>query len=239
MVADKDTTGSKTPNRENDGMIGGGLFGGGLIVALTCALVISSIRPPYPEPLVLQHVPTVPAILILGYVVLRFGMTRLSMVSLATFLSLHILGARWIYTYVPYDDVACWISGQTITERFGWTRNHYDRLVHFASGVLLTPAIIEASRRIGRMEPIASSVMAFAGVMTIAAIYEIIEWQIAMTMSPATAESYNGQQGDVWDPQKDMALAMIGAVITCPCLTGWSASIDRTFRPVPVAASRS
>ena len=43
--------------------------------------------------------------------------------------------------------------------------------------------------------------------------YELIEWWIAMGLSPEDAENYNGQQGDVWDAHKDMFLATIGAIL--------------------------
>jgi len=46
------------------------------------------------------------------------------------------------------------------------------------------------------------------------ALYEIAEWGVAMLFAPETAENYNGQQGDVWDPQRDMLLAAIGATIS-------------------------
>ena len=45
-------------------------------------------------------------------------------------------------------------------------------------------------------------------------VYEWMEWAIALALSPEAAESYNGQQGDIWDPQKDMALAGLGAITT-------------------------
>jgi putative membrane protein len=51
-------------------------------------------------------------------------------------------------------------------------------------------------------------------ILSAGAFYEIAEWGVAMVFSPETAENYNGQQGDVWDPQKDMLLAAIGAVIS-------------------------
>jgi putative membrane protein len=89
------------------------------------------------------------------------------------------------------------VFGFLISESFGTNRNHYDRFVHLASGVLLTPAIAEALNRYARISHTMSAISAVAWVMTIGAIYEIFEWQLAITMSPQMAESYNGQQGDV------------------------------------------
>ncbi len=140
---------------------------------------------------------------------------RLSNVSFAcliAFLWLHILGARWIYSFVPYDEWSESLFGNSLSDAFGWRRNHYDRFVHFASGLLVVLPAAEGLQRWGGMRPFAASLMAIATVLAIGAIYEVLEWQIAIVF-PAQAESYNGQQGDIWDPQKDLALAWFGAVI--------------------------
>lgn len=60
---------------------------------------------------------------------------------LVVFLWLHILGARYIYSFVPYDDWSRSVLGSGISEWFGWERNHYDRLVHLCFGGLWMVAI--------------------------------------------------------------------------------------------------
>jgi putative membrane protein len=55
-------------------------------------------------------------------------------------------------------------------------------------------------------------------ILSTSAVYEIIEWMLAMLMAPDWAESYNGQQGDIWDAQRDMALAAIGSLISVAVL---------------------
>lgn len=183
-----------------------------LIVALTAiAIPASFIRAPYPDQLVLQHVPTVFGLLLLGWAVTRKQPSTISFTSAIVFLWLHIIGARWIYSFVPYDEVFELLFGTTLTDYFGWRRNHYDRLVHVAFGLLGVPVAAECLQRGGGLRPCWASALAFATVLAAGSLYEIMEWQIAMQLSPATAESYNGQQGDRWDPQKDMALAALGA----------------------------
>lgn len=59
-----------------------------------------------------------------------------------------------------------------------------------------------------------AAVLAVCMVLAVGALYEILEWQIALAFSPAQAEAYNGQQGDVWDPQKDLALALLGGIFS-------------------------
>src|SRR5690606_6454139 len=89
---------------------------------------------------------------------------------------------------------------------------HYDRLVHLAFGVLAMPPAVEWLRRHGGLGPRAAGWGAVAGVVVIGAIYEIFEWLLAIAVAGAAADSYNGQQGDIWDAQKDMALALAGAL---------------------------
>ena len=191
------------------------------LIATSLAIPASFINAPYPNELLLQHVPTVVGIVMLAVAIGKFCPSRLSFVCCVAFLWLHIIGARWIYSFVPYDEIAVAITGRSLAEAFGWQRNHYDRLVHFASGVLGVPPIAEFLRTRCQVLPVASAVLAIACVLAIGALYEVLEWQIAVTLSPEMAESYNGQQGDVWDPQKDLALAWIGATATA-CWIGWS-----------------
>ena len=191
-------------------------------IALIAALVpLSFIQAPYPEELVLQHVPTVCCLAILVWATFRIRPHSVSFACVVTLFLLHMVGARWIYSFVPYDQWFQFLTGETLSEQFGWQRNHYDRLVHLASGLLGVPPTIEILQRYGRMRPIGAAIMAVAAVLAIGAIYEILEWQIAVTCSPDQAEAYNGQQGDIWDPQKDLALAGIGGGMSAALLFRW------------------
>lgn len=121
-----------------------------------------------------------------------------------------------------YDDVAKHLTGTTLSELFGWQRNHYDRLVHFASGLFGVPPASELLQKYANMRPLGAAVMGIACVMTIGALYEIFEWQIAVRLAPQQAEAYNGQQGDVWDPQKDLLFAWLGAMVAAALVFRWS-----------------
>lgn len=186
----------------------------------TLAIPASFINAPYPEELLLQHIPTVVGIVMLLVAIWKFRPSAMSFGCCVAFLWLHIIGARWIYSFVPYDELATAITGQSLSETFGWQRNHYDRLVHLGSGVLGVPPIAEFLRIRCRVLPVAAAVLSIACVLAIGALYEVLEWQIAVTLSPEMAESYNGQQGDVWDPQKDLALAFAGAIASA-CWLGF------------------
>ncbi len=143
----------------------------------------------------------------------RWPLSTSSVACIWLFLLLHTLGARWIYSYVPYDDWARALSGHDISSLFGTTRNGYDRLVHCGFGALLTAPIAEIARRHGGMSVRWSLAFAFAAIGLGSALYEIFEWLLTIMAAGETAGYYNGQQGDVWDAQKDMAAAQVGSAL--------------------------
>jgi putative membrane protein len=184
-------------------------------VMLTAFLLLwgaSCIRPPHPEYLLMQHGPTVVAIAALVAVQNRLAVSRISYTAILFFLTLHLLGARYLYTFVPYDDWLQPLLGFRSTDHFGFRRNHYDRFVHFMFGLLIVLPSWRFSRRILKLNGWWSAAVAFSIIMAASAMYEVIEWLVAVTQAEITAESYNGQQGDVWDPHWDMALAGAGAL---------------------------
>jgi putative membrane protein len=202
-----------------------------ILAATACLIPLSFIAAPYPEELVLQHVLTVVGLLALGFAAVRWRISRISLACGITFILLHVVGARWIYSYVPYDDLFRQITGTSLAEHFDWRRNHYDRFVHFAFGLLCVPPAFELLQRFGGMRPRGAALMAVATVLAIGSIYEIMEWLASVTLSAEHAEAYNGQQGDLWDPQKDMLLAWLGAMIAAGLVVRWSPQGVRNSSP--------
>lgn len=190
-----------------------------LIFFLACCLA-----PPYPDYLLMQHAPTVPLALLLAHLSNRFGMSRLSFSSILVFLGLHTLGARYLYSYVPYDVWSEKLVGMNITEFFGFQRNHYDRLVHFSYGLLVAIPMQEFERRHLGLSVALSSVLAIEFIIATSASYELIEWLVAIVFTADWADQFLGQQGDMFDAQKDMALAAGGAILSI----GVSAVISRS-----------
>jgi putative membrane protein len=192
------------------------------ILALFFVLwAVSCIRVPYPKYFWLQHVPTLAVTLLLVTTQNRLALSRLSFTLIVAFMLLHVLGARYLYSYVPYDDWSERLLGFRISDRFGFTRNHYDRLVHLLYGWLLViPTWRFVRRQIGT-SPLWSGLFAFSLILATSALYEVFEWLVAIVMAPDWAESYNGQQGDMWDAQWDMALASLGASAGLLCIAGW------------------
>lgn len=187
------------------------------LAGVAALLVVSLIDAPFPHDQRLQHIPTVIALGLLAWIALRERLSPAAFYGLLGFLVLHIIGARWVYSNVPYDRWAEAALGFRLGDRFGWERNHYDRFVHLAFGALVMPAAAEVFVRAGCRLPIAL-LGGLCLVTSASAIYEVAEWQIGVWLAPDQAERYNGQQGDLWDAQKDMALALAGSAFVAVTL---------------------
>ncbi|MET0379695.1 MAG: DUF2238 domain-containing protein [Spongiibacteraceae bacterium] len=129
------------------------------------------------------------------------------------FMLLHALGAHYTYAKVPYDDWLQHLTGQRLSDLLGWQRNHFDRLVHFLYGALLYPLFWELFTPRIRGGRALQHVLVVAFVMSHAGIYEVIEWGAAAFFGGDLGVAYLGTQGDEWDAQRDMALAMGGTLL--------------------------
>lgn len=185
-----------------------------LLSTAALLLLLSCIGAPYPEQMYLQHIPTVVALAALAIFSRRYPLSNAAFTCLVIFLMLHILGARYIYSYVPYDQWLKALIGIDLTSGFHFRRNHYDRLVHFAFGLLWVLPAWEACVRYFKVPRRFALYVAFEFVLAFSALYELFEWGLTMVLSPNDADAYNGQQGDLWDAHKDMALAMLGSLVT-------------------------
>lgn len=174
----------------------------------------SCVAPPYPQFLLMQHAPTLLAALLLAFLSNRFAMSRLSFSAIILFLGLHTLGARYLYSYVPYDAWFEELLNINISDLFGFQRNHYDRVVHFSYGLLLAVPIQEFERQHLRLSAALSSILAIECIIATSASYEMIEWLVAIVFTPEWADQFLGQQGDMFDAQKDMALATTGSILS-------------------------
>lgn len=184
-----------------------------LVLVTLLLLGISLIRPIYLSEQSLQHAPTVIAIAFLAIDSRKNQISRTSFVCVTLFLWLHILGARYIYSFVPYDAWSFRLIGTPISDWFDWNRNHYDRLVHFLFGILCIIPAAELGEYYGKLSRKWALGFAMLAVLSVSALYEVFEWLLTVVMVPQHAEAYNGQQGDIWDAQKDMALAFCGAAL--------------------------
>jgi len=185
-------------------------FGLVLFSSVLLALSLIGAQHLYDQPL--HHVPTVLGIIALFVVARQHAISNRAALSIHVFIWLHILGARYIYSFVPYDEWCVAFFGFSWSEQLAWERNHYDRLVHFAYGALSTVPQTEVLARRYQLSTMAALVASLLLVMAGSAVYEVLEWMLAVVAAPDWADRYNGQQGDLWDAQKDMALAGLGAL---------------------------
>ncbi|MGH7518092.1 MAG: DUF2238 domain-containing protein [Gemmatimonadales bacterium] len=134
----------------------------------------------------------------------RFPLTPLLCVLLAIHAVILMVGGKYTYAEVP--------AGFWVRDWLDLERNHYDRLGHFAQGFV--PAIL-AREILWRRSPLRGSrwlgFVVISICLAFSAFYELIEWWTAAASGEA-AESFLGTQGDPWDTQWDMFLALLGAV---------------------------
>ena len=184
-----------------------------LLAAVLAVLVWSGIAPHDRLTWWLEVAPTLLGLAALAVTWRRFRFTGLALTLIALHMILLCVGGKYTYALVPLGD---WVK-----DALHLARNHYDRLGHFAQGFV--PAIIAREIILRRRVLARRGWLAFLIVSICAAIsvvYELLEWIAALTSKEA-ADSFLGTQGDPWDTQVDMALAILGAVAALLTLSRW------------------
>ena len=157
----------------------------------------------------------------------RFPMSRF--VYLAVFLHILILVYGGFYTYAKAP------LGELAKQWFGWHRNNYDKVGHFAFGFFPVFTLREIYLRKNLMQRGGWLIFTLlAVILGFAAFYEFIEWWAALAMDPAGGDTFLGTQGDIWDSQEDMLFALIGASVGLLTLTKLH---DRSIAGVPTLRS--
>ena len=176
-----------------------------LLLAFAAVWTWAAIAPKFPHDWLLENYLVflfVPAILITGR---YFRLSDLSYTLITAFMMLHVAGSHYTYAEVPL--------GFELQRWFGAERNMYDRLVHFCFGLLLAYPLRETFLRVARTRGVWGYWLPVELVLAFSAVYEIIEWLVAAQVDPAAGLAFLGAQGDVWDAQKDMLLAGLGALL--------------------------
>ena len=144
----------------------------------------------------------------------RFPFSDRAYVQMTMFLALHTIGSHYTYSEVPIGD---WVK-----QAFDLTRNHYDRVVHASFGLLMYLPVLEVVSRATRGAPrLAAVLLALSCVVAVSTVYELIEWGAAVVVDPQAGVAFVGTQGDVWDAQKDTALASLGGVVAAAFELAW------------------
>lgn len=188
-----------------------------LVVGLG-VLVATGIEPRDRATWVMEVAPAAAAAVILTATYRRFRFTNLAYALILFHAVVLCLGGHWTYAEMPL--------GNWLRDALGWQRNNYDRFGHLVQGFV--PAII-ARELLLRSSPLRRggwlTYVVLASCLAISAAYELIEWAAAISLGQA-ADQFLATQGDNWDTQWDMLLALIGAIAALACL---SRSHDRAL----------
>lgn len=160
-------------------------------------------------------------VLVLTYRRLRFS--NAAYTCLFAFFMLHEVGAHYTYSLVPYDAWGRALLGVSVDGLLGFERNMFDRAVHLLYGVLVTPAAVELFAEKAPPVGIWRFLMPLFFMNAHAVIYETIEWLAAEAFGGDLGAAYLGTQGDVFDAQKDMALAFAGTLVSLTVVLWWRA----------------
>jgi len=151
-----------------------------------------------------ENIPVIMVVVVIIFISRTFSFSNTSYILMSVFIILHTVGGHYSFERVPFDFV---------TDYFGFERNHYDRLAHFSVGfyafviaeILLVKQLVK-SRWLILLFPIFT-------IVTVAGVYEIIEWQYAINADSNAGIAVLGSQGDIWDAQKDILADTLGAVL--------------------------
>src|SRR4051812_15421570 len=183
-----------------------------LVIGIVC-LIVSRIGALEPGTWLLEVFPIFIGLPILVATARRFPLTPLAYRLLFVHALILMVGGHYTYVKVP---LGFWLQ-----DALHLARNHYDRLGHFAQGFV--PAIV-AREVLLRRSPLVRGKWLFFLVtcvcLSISACYELIEW-LAAVLGGSSADAFLGTQGDVWDTQWDMFVALIGAISSQLLLSRW------------------
>lgn len=151
-----------------------------------------------------ENIPVIIVVAGIAWLSRSYRFSNTSYLLMGVFIILHTIGGHYTFERVPFSFV---------TELFGFERNHYDRMAHFSVG-FYAYAIAEVltMKRQVRVRWLVALFPVFA-IATVAGVYEVFEWQYAVSADPAAGIAVLGSQGDIWDAQKDILADTLGAIL--------------------------
>jgi putative membrane protein len=209
-----------------------------LLAAFLVVFVALGIAPSFRQDWLLENLIVGVAIglMILTRHRLRFSNRAYTLVFV--FLVLHEIGAHYTYSLVPYDEWLTRWFGISLSDGLGFSRNHYDRLIHLAYGLLVLSAAVELLDHVSSPRGIWRPLLPLLFILSHSALYELIEWGAALVFGGELGVAYVGTQGDEWDAQKDMASAAGGAVLSQLVLSSAAFRRKRVPHRIVPAGSR-
>lgn len=186
---------------------------------------VLAIAPYDREDWLLENILAIAAVITLAVTYRWFQFSTPSYVLITAFLSLHAIGAHYTYAEVPF--------GFWLQHTLGLSRNPFDRVVHFAYGLLLVYPLRELLIRLAGVGNFWSYFLPVSGMLAQSGFFEVVEAIIAQIVSPELGAAYLGTQGDEWDAQNDMIAAFSGAVLSMTVVllsARWNQGKDRLGR---------
>lgn len=198
-----------------------------LLAVLALVSVGTLIHPPAGRTSWLLEVgPGLVGIAVLIGVYRRFPMSHIVYIGVFVHTLILIWGGYYTYALNPF--------GAWAQQAFHLSRNHYDRLGHFALGFFPALTIREVLlRRTPLQRGGWLTFIVLSIVLAIGAFWELVEWWTTLLVASDVGQAFLGSQGDVWDAQWDMLMALIGAAITLPLM---SRLHDRSMARVPAVS---
>lgn len=175
-------------------------------------LVLSGLRPHDRGTWLMEVAPIMLAAPLLVWSWFRFPLTSLLYVLIALHAIILLVGGAYTYARVPL--------GSWVQDVLHLSRNPYDRLGHFAQGFV--PALVarEVFLRKRIVRPGGwTAALSITVALSVSLLYELVEWGAALAFGQG-AEAFLGTQGDPWDTQSDMGMALVGALAAILCLSG-------------------
>lgn len=177
-----------------------------LAVVIGGFIVWSGINPSSRTVWYAEIIPVAAIYLLLVLTAVKFRFSFMAYLLMSVWLMMHSIGAHYTFAEVPFDWASKWLS-----PLLGEGRNHFDRVGHFSVG-FYAYAMAEFLLRRKLCGVIVACFFGLFFIMSVAAAYEIIEWQYAVKEGGDAGIAFLGSQGDIWDAQKDMLADTLGAI---------------------------
>ncbi len=176
-----------------------------LLIWIIFFWIAMAIKPLFRDDWMMENILFIISFATLIFTYKKFTFSNRSYILITIFLTLHLIGAHYTYSKVPLGNLAM--------DYFNFTRNHFDRVAHLAFGLLIAYPLHELLLRKTNPGKFLSYFLPINIILAWGAFFEIVEWLFAANAYPELAQGYLGLQGDFWDAQQDMLIALIGAML--------------------------
>ena len=173
-----------------------------LFIAYFCLMAISPVQR---LQWFAECTPLLAILIVLVLTYKRYRFSNSSYLMMLIFFSLHVVAAHYTYEGTPFEH---WLK-----PLFHTKRSNYDRVVHFFFGVLISYPIRELLENTMKFRRVWSYVLPIVFIAGISGFFEIVEWLAAAIYGKGGEERFIGMQGDIFDTQKDMAVALVGVLV--------------------------